>query len=73
MQLDIFKTATNYVTYYETKTGGSVTFGRWFSEYVSGTMSPVAESIEYSSPTSNAPPIILNQIGHQSTRGFGPH
>jgi outer membrane protein insertion porin family len=70
MQLDVFKTATNYVTYFEKKTGGSVTFGRWFSEYVSGTISPVAEEIEYSSPTSNAPPIILNQIGHQSTTGF---
>jgi outer membrane protein insertion porin family len=70
MQLDIYSTATNYVTYFEKKTGGSVTFGRWFSEYLSGTISPVAEEIEYSSPTSNAPPLILNQIGHQSTTGF---
>jgi outer membrane protein insertion porin family len=70
MQLDIFKSATNYFTYYEKKTGGSVTFGRWFSEYVSGTISPVAESIEYTSPSATAPPIILNQIGTQSTTGF---
>ncbi len=70
MQLDIFKSATNYFTYYERKTGGSVTFGRWFSEYVSGTISPVAEDIEYTSPSATAPPIILNQIGHQSTTGF---
>jgi outer membrane protein insertion porin family len=70
MQVDIFKSATNYFTYYERKTGASVTFGRWFSEYLSGTISPVAEDIEYSSPSATAPPIILNQIGHQSTTGF---
>ncbi len=70
MQVDVFKSATNYFTYYERKTGASVTFGRWFSEYVSGTISPVAEDIEYSSPSATAPPIILNQIGHQSTTGF---
>jgi len=70
MQLDIFKSATNFFTYFERKTGGSVTFGRWFSEYVSGTISPVAEDIEYTSPSATAPPIILNQIGHQSTTGF---
>jgi outer membrane protein insertion porin family len=70
MQVDVFKSATNYFTYYERKTGGSVTFGRWFSEYVSGTISPVAEDIKYSKPSSTAPDIIRNQIGHQSTTGF---
>jgi outer membrane protein insertion porin family len=70
MQLDIFKTATNYFTYYERKAGGSVTFGRWFSEYVSGTIGPVIEEITYSSPTATAPAIIINQIGSQTTTGF---
>lgn len=70
MQLDIFKTATNYFTYFERKTGGSVTFGRWFSEYVSGTIGPVLEEITYSSPTATAPAIITNQIGTQTTTGF---
>ena len=42
---------TNYVTYYEKKTGASVTFGRWFSEYLSGSISPFAETIDYSNPT----------------------
>jgi outer membrane protein insertion porin family len=70
MQLDVFKSATNYVTYYERKTGASVTFGRWFSEYVSGTISPVAESINYSSPSATAPTIITNQLGNQTTTGF---
>jgi outer membrane protein insertion porin family len=70
LQLDIYKSATNYYTYYENKTGASVTFGRWFSEYVSGTFSPVAEYIEYKNPSATAPALILNQIGHQSTTGF---
>ena len=70
MQLDLFKTATNYVTYFEKKTGGAVTFGRWFSEYVSGTFALVAEEIEYSSPSANAPALITQQIGNQSTTGF---
>ncbi|MGH7181853.1 MAG: outer membrane protein assembly factor BamA, partial [Nitrospiraceae bacterium] len=55
MQLDLFSTQTNFVTYQETKIGGSVTFGRWFSEYVSGSIAPVAEHIKYSNPTLTAP------------------
>jgi len=70
MQLDVFRSQTNYLTYHERKTGASVTFGRWFSEYVSGSVSPFAEKIKYSDPTSDAPDLILNQIGHQSTTGF---
>ena len=70
MQLDIFKTATNFFTYFERKTGGSVTFGRWFSEYVSGTIAPVVEEITYSNPRSDAPALITAQIGRQTTTGF---
>ncbi|HSQ50182.1 MAG TPA: outer membrane protein assembly factor BamA [Nitrospiraceae bacterium] len=70
MQLDIYKSATNYFTYFERKTGASVTFGRWFSEYVTGTIGPVVEEITYSSPTATAPAIITNQIGSQTTTGF---
>ena len=70
LQLDVFRSATNYVTYFEKKTGGSVTFGRWFSEYVSGSVSLFAEEIKYSDPQVNAPQLILNQIGNQTTTGF---
>ncbi len=55
MQLDIYKSATNYVTYYEKKTGASVTFGRWFSEYLSGSFGPYVEGITYSTGSSTAP------------------
>jgi outer membrane protein insertion porin family len=70
LQMDVFRSATNYVTYFEKKTGGSVTFGRWFSEYVSGSFSLFAEEIKYSDPQVNAPQLILNQIGNQTTTGF---
>jgi len=70
MQFDLFSTQTNYFTYRERKLGGSVTFGRWFSEYVSGTFSPVAEYIKYTDPDSDAPSLITNQIGEQTTTGF---
>jgi len=70
LQLDLFRSATNFVTYFEKKTGGSVTFGRWFSEYVSGSVSLFAEQIEYSDPQVNAPPLIINQIGSQTTTGI---
>ena len=70
LQLDIFRSATNYVTYYEKKSGASVTFGRWFSEYVSGSFSPVVEQINYSSPSATAPPLITRQLGNQTTTGF---
>jgi outer membrane protein insertion porin family len=70
MQLDIYRSATNFFTYFERKTGGSVTFGRWFSEYVSGSIGPVVEEISYSNPTANAPAIITAQVGRQTTTGF---
>jgi outer membrane protein insertion porin family len=70
MQLDLYKSNTNYVTYYEKKSGASVTFGRWFSEYVSASIALVAEEINYSNPTADAPSLILTQIGNQTTTGF---
>jgi outer membrane protein insertion porin family len=70
LQLDIYRSQTNFVTYREEKTGVSVTFGRWFSEYVSGSFSPLAEQIKYSDPRYDAPALITNQIGRQSTTGF---
>ena len=70
MQLDAFSTQTNYFTYRERKLGGSVTFGRWFSEYVSASFSPVVEHIKYSHATSTAPALITEQIGEQTTTGF---
>ena len=70
LQLDAFRTLTNYITYFEDKTGASISLGRWFSEYVSGNFSLVAESLKISDPQPDAPQFILDQVGDQSTTGF---
>lgn len=49
-QVDGYRTQTFYFTFFEEKTGVSATFGRWFSEFVFGSFSPVAESLTYTDP-----------------------
>ena len=70
LQLDIYRSMTNYITYFEEKSGASITFGRWLSEYVTGSISFVAEELNFSDPTIDAPEIILSQLGKQTTTGF---
>ena len=70
MQIDFFRSQTNYITYFERKTGASLTFGRWLSEYVSGSISLVAEELNFSDPTPDAPELVLSQLGTQTTTGF---
>ncbi len=69
-QFDLFRTQTNFTTYSEDKTGVSLSLGRWFSEYTSGSFSLVGEDLKLSDPQSDAPQFILAQIGSQSTTGF---
>src|SRR5678815_3156098 len=70
MQIDVYRSMTNYVTYFEKKGGASLTFGRWLSEYVSGSISLVAEQLNFTDPTADAPELILRQLGNQTTTGF---
>ncbi len=74
MQVDVFRSMTNYVTYFEKKTGASVTFGRWLSEYVTGSFSLMAEQLEFSDPAPgicpNQVPLVCQQLGSQTTTGF---
>ena len=70
MQLDVYRSMTNYITYFEKKAGASLTFGRWLSEYVTGSVSFVAEQLEFSDPTPDAPELVISQLGSQSTTGF---
>jgi outer membrane protein insertion porin family len=70
LQLDIYRTLTNYITYFEDKAGASVSLGRWFSEYTSGSFALVAEQLEITNPQPDAPEFILQQVGNQSTTGF---
>lgn len=70
VQVDGFSTRTNYLTFVQSVKGGTVTFGRAFSEYIGGSLSLVAEELNITSPSADAPQFILNQVGHQSTTGF---
>lgn len=73
-QLDIYRSMTNYISYFEEKTGGSVTFGRWLSEYVTGSVSLVAEQLRFKDPQPglcpDLLPLICRQLGSQTTTGF---
>lgn len=69
-QIDGFSTETDFLTYEEKRTGGTVQFGQAFSEYIVGSITLVAEAIKISNPASNAPTFILRQVGDQSTTGF---
>lgn len=70
VQADGFRSRTNFLTYVETKAGANLTFGRGFSEFITGTFTLVAEHIKLSSIDSDAPDIIKDQEGTQSTTGF---
>ncbi|HEU4684679.1 MAG TPA: outer membrane protein assembly factor BamA [Nitrospira sp.] len=74
MQIDVYRSMTNYITYFEKKSGASLTFGRWLSEYVSGSISLVAEQLNFSDPNnsclSNPTLFICRQLGNQTTTGF---
>lgn len=73
-QLDIYRSITNYFSYFEEKSGASVTFGRWLSEYVTGSISLVAEQLEFSDPQEgicpDLIPLVCRQLGNQTTTGF---
>jgi len=69
-QFDGFRTRTNFLTYDETKIGANLTFGRGFSEFITGTFTLVAEQIKIRDVDSRAPDIIKDQKGTQSTTGF---
>jgi len=74
MQLDVYRSLTNYITYFEKKSGASVTFGRWLSEYTSGSIALVAEQLNFSDPAAGICPdqfpLICRQLGNQTTTGF---
>lgn len=70
VQIDVFRTRTNFLTYQEDRTGGSLTLGRFLSEYVSGSLSLFGEELKIQNPQGNAPQFIVQQIGSQSSTGF---
>lgn len=69
-QVDAFSTRTNFRTFFEDRAGGNLTLGRSFSEFISGSMTMVAEQIRIKNPSSDAPQFVLSQLGTQSTTGL---
>ncbi|MDR4479986.1 MAG: outer membrane protein assembly factor BamA [Nitrospira sp.] len=73
LQLDIYRSMTNYISYFESKSGASVTWSRWLSEYVNGSISLFAEQLKYSDPQAglcpDLIPLICGQLGTQSSTG----
>jgi outer membrane protein insertion porin family len=69
-QVDVFRVETNFLTYEEKKVGTNLTFGRAFSEYLSGSLTFVAEHIRIDDIDDDASDIIKDQDGSQSTTGF---
>ncbi len=69
-QLDVYSTLTNFLTYFENKSGVSMTFGRWFSEYIFASVTPFAERLKYTDATPDAPEFITLQLGKQSSTGL---
>lgn len=70
VQVDAYRTRTNFVTYTEDRTGGSLTLGRFFSEFLAGSLSLFGEILEIEDPSLDAPELILAQVGEQSSTGF---
>lgn len=70
VQADLFSSRTNFLTYLEKKQGANLTFGRGFSEYLTGTFTLVAEKIKIDDVESDANDLIKDQEGTQSTTGF---
>jgi outer membrane protein insertion porin family len=70
VQADLFSSRTNFLTYLEKKKGGNLTFGRGFSEFLTGTFTFVAEQIKIDDVDNDANDIIQDQEGTQSTTGF---
>lgn len=74
LQIDGYRTMTNYLSYFEERTGGNVTLGRWISEYVTTSISLFGEILTYRDPQPgicpDLVPIVCQQLGTNSSTGF---
>ena len=74
MQIDAYRTQTNFRSFLERRTGGALTFGRYLSEYNAGSISLFGEYLEYSDPIEGLCPTVTQicaQVpGNQSSTGF---
>jgi outer membrane protein insertion porin family len=72
-QADVYRTQTNYVTFFEDKTGASLSFGRWFSEFNSGNISLFAERLIYADPNTFNCNFIGGGACNTTTVGVNPN
>jgi len=77
LQIDGYRSITNYLSYFEERTGGNITLGRWLSEYVTGSVSIFGEQITFKDPQEGIcipgrelVPIVCRQLGTQTSTGF---
>lgn len=77
LQVDGYRSITNYLSYFEERTGGNITLGRWLSEYVTGSVSIFGEQITFKDPQegictpgNELVPIVCRQLGTRSSTGF---
>src|SRR5713226_8554917 len=82
-QIDLYARQTFYTTYFERRNGADLVFGKWFSEYLSGSVTYLFERLEISNdlsgqlflggggvtnvPISDLPLLIQQQIGTSTT------
>ncbi|HZC67939.1 MAG TPA: outer membrane protein assembly factor BamA [Nitrospirales bacterium] len=82
-QIDLFARETFFVSYFEERIGGDIVLGKWFSEYLSGSLSLLRERLTISNdlasklflggggvtnvPIADLPPLIQQQIGTSTT------
>ncbi len=74
LQVDGYRSLTNFLSYFEERTGGNVTLGRWLSEYVTGSIGIFGEQITFRDPQfgicPDLVPIVCRQLGTRSSTGF---
>ena len=82
-QIDLYARETFFISYFEKRVGGDVVLGKWFSEYLSGSVSLLREQLTISNasssrlfiggggvagtPLANLPLLIRQQIGTSTT------
>ena len=70
LEVNGLSTNTDFRTYVQERSGGSLSVGRAFSEYVSGTIRLFGEEINIKDIELGARELILEQEGRQSSTGF---
>ena len=82
-QIDLYSRQTFYFNYFEERVGGDIVLGKWFSEYLSGSVSLLRERLNISNdlanefflgggettsiPVTDLPQLVRDQLGTSTT------